>query len=247
LPGPDSAHNTGPELRPAEDLAQPPQPGDVPAHDAQRIIALRVRSAEATPTHLVVETAVGSRKLPWNQLEFISLGIIDGTVGMGDIPRSGIAKTIRKLFSGEGPDEPMVEPRAVRREYLLDIYLVGHQGAYRIDGSHFNYRSILGQVGYISMENFRHLVEILLAHCPLSRVDCNLAAFARNRRDDLKAVGAVYDFEQEALAQRRKLEEMALAGECGPGVENCPPPAAGVEGIMPPDESPRLETPGEES
>lgn len=236
----------GPAADPTEPAADPavsPESaetaeGELPPDDAHRVIAMRVRSAEFTDSHLLVETAAGRRRLPWNRIEFISLGIIDATVGLGDVPRSGMAKTIRKLFSSEGPEEPMVEPKSIRRDFLLDLYLAGHKGSYRIDASHFNYKPILGQVGYISVENFRRMVEIVISHCPGARVDRNLAAFACNRRDDLKPVGAIYDYEQEVWDRRRRLEEMELAGDCAQAAlpqmpSPAPAVAAGSEATVP--------------
>lgn len=197
---------------PVEGEAEPPE-GAAPDPERHRMIALRARSATATDTHLLLDTAAGSRALPWSRVEFMGLGIIDHFVGMGKLPRSGMMKTFRKMFLGDGKEEDL-DLSSVRRYYLLDFFLAGHRGAFRIDSSHFNYKSILPRVGYISVENFRRLVEIVLARCPRARLSANLSAFCRNQRDAQKPVKAVYDFEQVTFDERQRLDELEQARDC---------------------------------
>jgi len=171
----------------------------------------RVKAGEFTPTSLAMETSTGRVVIPWQQVELITLGVIEE--GLGEkTSRSGVRNMVRKLLFGESSQEQQQKPR-IRETWLLDVYTVDNPSAYRFDSGMVNYRSFLGQVSYSSAQNFLRLAARLVSSASDSRLDASVMALLSGQRDRIRRYGAVYDYELESAQQRARLAEQKPRGD----------------------------------
>lgn len=193
----------------AEDSVQEEDRRDVERRAAsltRGALPVRVKSGEFSGQTMSLETAGGRVSLRWDQVQFIALGIIEDSVGDQEAARSGLRSMIRKLFFGESTSNQS-RARQVRETYLLDVYAAEQPAAYRFDGTNVNYRSFLGDVSYISSQNFQRLTARIVSDAVECRLDASAAAYMTGHREKVRRFPNVYDFELESAQNRERLDE----------------------------------------
>ncbi|MFH0801103.1 MAG: hypothetical protein V2A78_01765 [bacterium] len=169
-------------------------------------LPIRVRSAVLKADSIQVSTSRGDFLIPRDSVVFVSFGIIDEEVGFAESRQSNIRKMIRSALFGEEQDV-QASPKSFRHVHLMDIFVRGEEGSFRIDGSHFNYRSVLDEVGHSSADNFRNLMASLIrffSNCYFTR---SAQGFILRKQEEVKHYKGVYDFEIDSQQGRRRMDE----------------------------------------
>jgi len=159
-------------------------------------IPLRVKAGRITEDCLCLEIADEMVEIPWENIQLLTLGVIEQQVGLGELPRSIIRNIVRSLLFGEKVNEE-VKTKEVRKIYLLDIFVEGQESAFRVDSSFINYRSFFPRVIHISIQNFKKLLNLFASRAKASRLALSLVAFICSRMDEVKKFNSVYDYEIE--------------------------------------------------
>lgn len=167
----------------------------------------RVKSGEFTSAGIAIETNAGRATVAWENVELLTLGIIEEPFGSAESQKSGLRSMVRKLFFGENQGEEQ-RVRKVRDVFLFDMYVRGQAQPYRFDGATVNYRAFLGEVSYASGQNFSRLVTHIARDSCDARLDGSLLAFLHGQREKVRHYGAIYDFELEAAQNRERLHAL---------------------------------------
>ncbi|MCD4783621.1 MAG: hypothetical protein K8T10_07295 [Candidatus Eremiobacteraeota bacterium] len=170
-------------------------------------VPIRIKSGSIEKDQMVIHTSETTKRIPWEDIELLSLGIVHAERNSGEAPKSSLRIRIRQVLLGD-PDRQMDETKEWRDTYLLDIYLKEEQTPYRIDHSSFNYRSILKNPGYVSSNNFRKLVNKIACYSNNSRLDPCLIAYLAQEKRKLKFYNTVYDFELESQVYRKHIHKL---------------------------------------
>lgn len=170
-------------------------------------IPIRIKSGRIENDQMVIHTSKTTKKISWEDIELLSLGIVHVEKGTGEAPKSGIRIRLRQILLGD-PDRQMDKKKEWRNTYLLDIYVKGEQTPYRIDHSSINYRSILKNPGYVSSSNFRKLVIKIAYHSNNARLDPCMIAYIAQEKNKLKFYNTVYDFELESQVYRKHIHKL---------------------------------------
>lgn len=169
-------------------------------------LPIRVRSAVLKADPIQVSTSRGDFLIPRDSVVFISFGIIDEEVGFSESRQSSLRKMIRSALFGEDQGTE-TSPKSFRHVHLMDIFVKGEERPFRIDGAHFNYRSVLDEVSHNSADNFRNLMASLIRSCPNCFFTRSAQGFILRRKEEVKHYNGVYDFEIESQQCRRRMDE----------------------------------------
>jgi len=169
-------------------------------------LPIRVRSAVFKADSLKVSTSRGDFLISRDSAVFFSFGIIDEEVGFEESRQSNLRKMIRSALFGEEQDV-QASPKSFRHVHLMDLFVRGEERSFRIDGSHFNYRSVLDEVGHSSADNFRNLMASLIRFFPNCYFTRSAQGFILRNRDEAKHYKGVYDFEIDSQQGRRRMDE----------------------------------------
>lgn len=169
----------------------------------------RVRSGQMEKDCLLLEAV----EVPWQDIELITLGVIDQIVRDADAPKTTMQKMMGKVMGKEDDKKSSRGQKEVREVYLLDLYVKGHPGAFRIDSGNLNYRSFLDEVGYVSLHNFYRFCVRLVRGASGTRVDDSMVAFLNRRREAVRHYNAVYDYELEAQQMLDRIDSLTPQAE----------------------------------
>jgi len=170
-------------------------------------VPLRIKSGTINEDFIEVYTSEIRKKIPWEDIELLSLGIVHVEKDTGEAPKSAIRIRLRQILLGD-PDRQIDEKREWRDTYLLDIYVKGEQTPYRIDHSSINYRSLIRNPGYVSSINFRKLLIKIAYHSKSARLDPCIIAYISNNKKKLRFYNTVYDFELESQVFRKHVHKL---------------------------------------
>jgi hypothetical protein len=177
-------------------------------------LPIRVKSGEISEENLTLLTALEVRKIPWESVEMIALGMINEEIDTGKAPKSKMRSFLRQFLVGE-TNKPSEDKRNVRDFCLLDIYIKGEDCPYRIDQSIVNYRGFIEKPGYISADNFNKLTRRLTFYAKYSKLDPNLVAFLTKTKADVKKFGSILDYELDLQTSRRNAAALKPRTEIG--------------------------------
>lgn len=188
----------------------PSRPRGPLRHDRSLPLPLRVKSGSFQPDRLVVETAKEILEIPWVAVRLVALGLVEEKV-----ETEATAYNLEKMMGGMsrlvrgsgGRDENRIT--STRETYLLDLYVQGNPEPLRFDSSHLNYRAFLGQISYVSFQNFFRLVHGLASRATEARFSPALVHFLARRRDQVQRFPALYEFELDTQARLQALERQA--------------------------------------
>jgi hypothetical protein len=168
-------------------------------------IPQRIKSGRFTSEYLQIVTASGEIDIPLSSIQYICLGLIEEPILSDDGPKSNMRNAIRKLFFGEKPQDDN-HKQALRKLYIVDIYVEGQEAAYRMDSSSINYKTFLGEVSYISQHNFKRLFGMIVDHGKNSRFNRSAVAFHIKKQDRVHTFNSICDFEMDCQHNRARLE-----------------------------------------
>lgn len=173
----------------------------------QMPVPLRVQSGSVLEACLTLETSQGLHNIRYNQIEFMALGLIIQQIGPGREAKSSMRMKIREVLLGD--PERKIKAKYQSFNHLLDIYLLGVEAPFRIDQSNVSYRSLLNRPGYVSIVNFRQVVEKITAHAGDVPLDSNLNLFLKSPKEPLATYRSVSDFQMDCRVFRFRLQNPA--------------------------------------
>ncbi len=159
----------------------------------------RVRDGAFEDDHLVV----GGESIPWSEVTFLALGIIDQMVKDSELKKGPLRQMMQKVVGGEDSNSPKDRARQVREVYLLDVFTERQEKPFRFDSGNVHYKTFLDKVGYVSHHNFFRFCVHLCRHIPHARVTASLAFFLAKRRDKVAHFEGFHDYELETDQQLR--------------------------------------------
>jgi hypothetical protein len=187
-------------------------------HERSTPLPLRVKSGAMGQDFLLLETAHQTVDVPWEDIRFVALGWIEEERWEDD-PKVALVRMGEFLGGQNKAKKEATRPKNVRESYYLDIFVEGRPEPFRLESSSLNYKAFLGQVSYISFQNFYRLVHRLCSGARQARFDDSLAAFLARRRDRVRRYRALYEFEAETqeVLQKRLAQQTDWSGlEFGP-------------------------------
>jgi hypothetical protein len=190
-----------------------PEPSGIVQHTRAVGLAMRVREGKLTETHLELEGA----QVLWEDIKLLSIGQIHHSLGSMDPPKTMVRQMFGKIIGKD--DKAERKGKSHQESFLFDIYTASSDAPFRLDSVNLNYRSFLGSdQQFISMHNFFRLVVRIARGASQARVNEAAYYFLFRKRDQIRPVGAIYDFELECqndlrnrLEQLRKTSEMDLS------------------------------------
>lgn len=188
-----------------EEVARPRGPL---RHERSLPLPFRVKSGQIREDVLVLETSSEVIEVPWDDVRMVALGTV-----LERMETDAAAYNIEKMMSGMtrmvkgggGRDESKIT--SMRETHLIDLYVVGRQEPFRIDSAHVNYKAFLGQISYVSFQNFFRLVHGLASHARSAKFNDPLVHFLARRRDRMHKFNAVYDFEVDIQNKLQALDQ----------------------------------------
>ncbi len=180
-------------------------------HERNTPLPNRVRDGQFEDDVLILQGA----EIPWDDVQFMALGVIDQVVKDADGPKGVFRKMMGKVMGKEEQKQSGSKDRSrqVREVYLLDMVVAGYDQVFRLDSGSINYRQFLDEVGYVSLHNFYRFCVHLARRATKSRIDASLEAFLGRRRESLKHYAAFYDFELEMQNMAEDLEAQTPQSE----------------------------------
>lgn len=202
----EEVHGLEPDIIEHSVHEQPRQP----IHERSTPLPRRVKSGKITETHFQVDIPdLEPMEIPWDQIELMTLGLIEETPTDVSGPKGAMRQMFGKL-TGKASENEERKTRQVREVYLLDLYQRNQGQPFRLDSATVNYKSFLGpDMSFVSFQNFFRLATRLARHAGQARFDENLVNFFNRRRDQVRKYPAVYDYELEIPSLRMKLEHLA--------------------------------------
>jgi hypothetical protein len=193
---------TGERARPDITGTGPPQ------HERAVPLPFRVRTGAIEPEGLTLE----GNLLPWETIQYMALGLLHHSLGSMEPPKTMVRQVFSKLTNKE--DTSVRKVAQYQEAWLLDIYGAPNDPPYRLDSVNINYRSFLGRdVAMISMHNFYRLVVRIAREATLARVNQAAKSLIKRRRDQIRPVGAIYDFETDCQNELFVLESLTATSE----------------------------------
>lgn len=203
---------TAPSYTLREEAARPRGPL---RHDRSLPLPFRVKSGQIRDDVLVLETSSEVVEVPWADIRMVALGMIlerveqaasayESTLIFGSMEKmmGGVGRMVK---GGGGRDDSKIT--GMREIHLIDLYVAGRQEPFRLDSAHVNYKAFLGQISYVSFQNFFRLVHALASHARSARFNEPLVHFLARRRDRLHRFHAVYDFEVDIQNKMNALDQ----------------------------------------
>lgn len=172
-------------------------------HERGTPLPTRVRDGQFEEEHLVLE----GLRVPWGDVYFLALGIIDQVVKDNDGPKGVFRKMMGKAMGKDDDSKSSNRGRQVSEVYILDLFIEGYEQAFRFDSGAINYRQFLDEVGYISLHNFFKFCVHLARRTSQARFDQSLVGFLARRREQVRHYDAIYDFELELQSLIDKLDD----------------------------------------
>lgn len=174
------------------------------------VLPTRVRDGCFTESYL----DAGGEHIPWAEIEFVSLAIIDQMVKDSEPKKGPLTNMVQKVTrGGEGRESNKAKPRETRDVYILDVHTTLQDRPFRFDGASINYKSFLDRAGYVSHHNFYRFVVRLCRQIPQAMITTSLAAFLAKRRERIAHFSDYYDYELETEQQRRHLRDVLPVSE----------------------------------
>lgn len=177
-------------------------------HDRSLPLPFRVKSGQIKDDVLLLETANEVVEVPWDDVRMVALGMIHERMET-DAAAYNIEKMMsgmtRMVKGGGGRDESKIT--SMRETHLVDLYVAGRQEPFRLDSAHVNYKAFLGQISYVSFQNFFRLVHALTSHARAAKFNDPLVHFLARRRDRVHRFNAVYDFEVDIQNKMQALDQ----------------------------------------
>lgn len=197
--------------------------GTGPTDDGECIekspLPLRIKSGSFEKQCFSIETAGEIFEIPWENIELLTLGVVEEDVGNPQGPKSGLRNLIRKVFFGEETSQNALK-RAVREVYLIDVFVKELATPFRIESTSVNYRKLLPEAGFVSFLNFLELVKVISRRAVAARVDASCFALMKGRRENVRRYPAIYDFDLESQTARKNLSNQCLRGDLFPDEPN---------------------------
>ncbi|MCA9794168.1 MAG: hypothetical protein KC910_20310 [Candidatus Eremiobacteraeota bacterium] len=162
-------------------------------HERGTPLPTRIRDGQFEDEHLMLD----GLRVPWDDVYFMALGIIDQVVKDNDGPKGVFRKMMGKARGSDDESKSSNRGRHVSEVYILDLFVDGYEQAFRFDSAAINYRQFLDEVGYISMQNFFKFCVHLARRTTRARFDASLVGFLGRRRELVRHFDAIYDFELE--------------------------------------------------
>jgi hypothetical protein len=186
-----------------------PEPTGVVQHTRAVGLAMRVRAGCITETHIELEGA----QVAWGDIQLVAMGQIQHSLGSMDPPKTMVRQMFGKIMGKD--DKAERKAKNHQESFLLDIYAANSDAPFRLDSVNINYRSFLGaDQQFISMHNFFRLVVRIARGATQARVNEAAAYFLMRKRDQIRPVGAIYDFELECQNDlRNRLEQLRRTSE----------------------------------
>lgn len=172
----------------------------------------RVKSGEFTDKAFVANLEGGVIQIPWDEIEFASLGVIRERVPDIRNEMSGVRKKLRQVFFREDKhaQKSIVH---VRTTYLIDLFLKNSKKIYRFDSSYINYKHFIDNVGLISINNFKNFVIKLCEKLKNTEIDPDMRHFIDNKHHHILVHDSIFDFELHNAHSLKKLFEARLHAE----------------------------------
>lgn len=181
-------------------------------------IPVRIKSGCFKENCLSITTGCEELNIDWASVEYICLGVIDEDAGGGDAPKSNMRNMIRKLFFGDKPQDEQTKPQK-KTQYILDIYAKDRACAYRFDSTNINYKAFLEEVSYISLHNFKRLLQALSEHARESYFNRSAVALLIKRQDKCHRYASVTDFELDCQQCRVQIKREIHWSELGKPID----------------------------
>lgn len=177
-------------------------------HERGIPLALRVRTGFFEESGLNLEGA----QVAWDDIEYISMGIIHHSLGSMEPPKGMIRQVVGKITGKNDRAEQKVQ--RYQESTFLDLYSSKHDAPFRLEAAAINYRSFLGKDAlYISKHNFYRLVVRIARGATKARVNESAFNFIQRRRDQVKVYAAVYDYELESQNDLARLTMLRATHE----------------------------------
>lgn len=171
-------------------------------HERGIPLAMRVRSG-----HLENGLNLEGAQLAWEDIEFISLGIIHHSLGSMEPPKGMMRQVVGKIM-GKSDRAESKNPR-YQESIFLDIYSNKHDAPFRLEASNINYRAFLGKEAlYISQHNFYRLLVRIARGAKGAFLNENAYQYIQRRRELVRSHAAIYDYELESQTDLGKLESL---------------------------------------
>lgn len=170
-------------------------------HERGIPLALRVRSGFFEDNGLNLEGA----HVNWEDIEFISLGVIHHSLGSMEPPKGMMRQVVGKIM-GKNDRAEQKAPR-YQESVFLDLYSSKHDAPFRFEAAAINYKSFLGKDALmISKHNFYRLLVRIARAATKAAVNDNAYYYILRRRDQVRTYPAVYDYELESQTDLGRLE-----------------------------------------
>ncbi|MBI2251973.1 MAG: hypothetical protein HYU63_04385 [Armatimonadetes bacterium] len=173
------------------------------------MLPLKIKRGEIKEDCLILETKEKKMEIPWEEIKLLQLGILEEELPSPQKPNYGIQKIIRKIFFGESEKDYLIKSH--RKIYLLNFFIKDE--ILQLDSSNVDYRSFLKEAEYISLNNFKKLIQGFLKFLKNTYLDPSLLAFLKNNKEDIKSYKNIYDFELEGNYLLKDLSKLILAGD----------------------------------
>lgn len=185
-----------------------PGPQGPPGHHRSLPLPLRVKTGRLHEEALLMETAQDAFRIPWGEVSLFALGLIQEKVETETAAYNmeRMMQGVSKMLKG-GARRGEGSITSHRETCLLDLYVRDRPDPFRFDSAHVNYRALLGEVSYVSFQNFYRLVHQLACRCTAARFTPTAQVFLSRRRDKPPRFGAAYDFELDSLQRLQGLSD----------------------------------------
>jgi len=178
------------------------QPPGAVLHERGIPLAMRVRSG-----HMENGLNLEGAQVAWEDIEFISLGIIHHSLGSMEPPKGMMRQVVGKIM-GKSDRAESKNPR-YQESIFLDIYSNKHDAPFRLEASNINYRAFLGKEAlYISQHNFYRLLVRIARGAVRAHLNENAYQYIQRRRELVRSHPAIYDYELESQTDLGRLDTL---------------------------------------
>lgn len=170
-------------------------------------LPVRISKGSIQPAGLKVHIHDKTEVIPWDEIPFVCIGIVDEPVfEVPPTPYMQIKAAFEKLFSSE--QEPKIQKRT-RRKIYIEIFTRTSGRPFRIEAGSLDYRGFLGNVEHNSVRNLKKFLETLSLQLPASVLDASYPAYLKDEKDPALFFPNVYEFQRSCRERFRKAMEQS--------------------------------------